>query len=227
MEVDAAKELISQFDMQCEDGKWITVYVEYDWKPSVCTNCKVFGHSLVQCSVKQASSKLDGKGAKGSCQDDWVEVHNKKKKKNVEVGSGVNRGNEALVLKGNCASRQDNSAVDCALLGTVVPVLNENSQPTSQSKTCEIVKQVPDLVAETSRDPSPIRGGTYAGQIDTLISTPTGKVKEDGSEPQTASPDLNPFGGRVKDSLERKGLAQKANYGKNKLYSIPGKGTKK
>lgn len=47
VEVDASKD----FDLQCGNCSWTTVFVEYDWRPSVCSLCKVFGHSTASCAL--------------------------------------------------------------------------------------------------------------------------------------------------------------------------------
>mgnify|MGYP001761877486 CR=1 FL=1 len=53
-------------------------------------------------------------------------------------------------------------------------------------------------------------------------------VKTGGhSDPLTASPDINPLGGKVVDSLEKKGLVLKGNKGKNQVSSPLSKGRRK
>lgn len=72
VEVEASKELPKDFYIQCENGDWITILVEYDWKPQVCTHCKVFGHTNAQCPLLKSSSKPADKDSKGDGSDEWV-----------------------------------------------------------------------------------------------------------------------------------------------------------
>lgn len=81
VEVEASKELPKDLYIQCENGDWITILVEYDWKPQVCTHCKVFGHTNAQCPLLKSSSKPADKDSKGDGSDEWVEVRPKKKGK--------------------------------------------------------------------------------------------------------------------------------------------------
>jgi hypothetical protein len=49
VEIDASKVLVKEFDLQCPNGIIITILVEYEWLPSRCSSCNVFGHNLATC----------------------------------------------------------------------------------------------------------------------------------------------------------------------------------
>ena len=38
------------------NGKYSTIKIEYPWAPQCCTECKLFGHNLVNCQVKNGPS---------------------------------------------------------------------------------------------------------------------------------------------------------------------------
>ncbi|GJX54062.1 putative ribonuclease H-like domain-containing protein [Tanacetum coccineum] len=68
-----------------------TIRVEYEWKPSRCSTCLIFGHSLDDCSKapKRVVNKMDKGNGGSSGVDDEGFVEAKKKK-----SSGNNRGNK-------------------------------------------------------------------------------------------------------------------------------------
>ncbi|PWA59690.1 hypothetical protein CTI12_AA388830 [Artemisia annua] len=54
IEVDASNELVENVEV-CYKSlvKSMNLRVEYTWKPSHCTNCKVFGHEVKTCSKRE------------------------------------------------------------------------------------------------------------------------------------------------------------------------------
>lgn len=55
--MDAKKEFKDNVELQYRDKNQNVkgtkvVRVEYDWKPSVCTHCHVFGHGYNQCTKR-------------------------------------------------------------------------------------------------------------------------------------------------------------------------------
>ena len=38
------------------NGKYSTIRIEYPWAPHCCTNCKLFGHNLVNCHVMKVQN---------------------------------------------------------------------------------------------------------------------------------------------------------------------------
>jgi len=89
VEVDAAKNWIKEFYLLTENGKWMTVFVEYDWIPSICSSCKVFGHSSAACPKlsKQSDPAPPEKSAKADQEGEWVRIRRKGKGK-VSEGDG-------------------------------------------------------------------------------------------------------------------------------------------
>ncbi|KAK2658721.1 hypothetical protein Ddye_005254 [Dipteronia dyeriana] len=55
IEIDATCDLVDSFDLFMGDdtytneGEKVEIFVEYQWKPKICTECKSFGHSDVTC----------------------------------------------------------------------------------------------------------------------------------------------------------------------------------
>lgn len=86
VEVDAAKNLVKEFDLLGDNGQWLRVYAEYDWIPSVCNSCKVFGHSSSACpKMSKPSLSTQHEGSSEAVQEgDWIMVRRKGKGKVVE-----------------------------------------------------------------------------------------------------------------------------------------------
>jgi len=55
VEIDASKTLVKEYDLRCPNGLFITISADYEWIPSRCNNCNVFGHTTAIC----ATSKVD------------------------------------------------------------------------------------------------------------------------------------------------------------------------
>lgn len=60
MEVDASTELVKEFDLRCDNGKWITIKAEFEWVLAKCTICGVFGHSIATCGKQKTSREGTG-----------------------------------------------------------------------------------------------------------------------------------------------------------------------
>lgn len=61
VEVNASEELVHDFDLQCADGKSITIHAEFEWTPVRFTACEVFGHSIASCSKLKPPPSSVGK----------------------------------------------------------------------------------------------------------------------------------------------------------------------
>ncbi|PWA51529.1 hypothetical protein CTI12_AA462710 [Artemisia annua] len=86
IEMDAKKEFKESVELQYRDGNQQVkgskiVKVEYDWKPSVCSYCNVFGHEVKQCSKRPRTEE---------------EIRNKQSQKEKESkhGEGVGQVNK-------------------------------------------------------------------------------------------------------------------------------------
>nr|GEZ52894.1 hypothetical protein [Tanacetum cinerariifolium] len=59
-----------------------TIHVEYEWKPTSCSTCLIFGHSLDDClkAPKRMVNKMDkgNGGSFGAYEEGFVEVKKKK-----------------------------------------------------------------------------------------------------------------------------------------------------
>jgi hypothetical protein len=55
VEIDASKTLVKEYDLRYPNGLFITISADYEWIPSRCNNCNVFGHT----TMIRATSKVD------------------------------------------------------------------------------------------------------------------------------------------------------------------------
>ena len=67
VEIDAAQPFIREFEIDSPlSTDPITVTVDYEWKPTCCDKCKVFGHSCTPtAALKQQHVSSKGKGTAG------------------------------------------------------------------------------------------------------------------------------------------------------------------
>ncbi|PWA68691.1 hypothetical protein CTI12_AA305880 [Artemisia annua] len=108
VEIDAEKEIRNEIEVQYRDKEnkvkgTKKVSVMYDWKPSRCTECKVFGHDFVHCKLNKATEvgmvtlaenvNLEKNDKEQSSMRSNVEVQAQKKQVtgNVHKQTGVNR----------------------------------------------------------------------------------------------------------------------------------------
>uniref|UniRef100_A0A803P4R7 DUF4283 domain-containing protein n=1 Tax=Cannabis sativa TaxID=3483 RepID=A0A803P4R7_CANSA len=54
-EVSLQQEFPEQIEFEDEHGDDISVYVNYEWKPTTCAHCKGVGHSTIDCTKKGGS----------------------------------------------------------------------------------------------------------------------------------------------------------------------------
>jgi hypothetical protein len=80
VEIDASKLLVKEFDQQCPNGMVITILAEYEWLPSRCTSCNVFGHNLATClnnnNNNNNKAPIIGEAKKKKCVDRTTSVYN-------------------------------------------------------------------------------------------------------------------------------------------------------
>jgi hypothetical protein len=48
--------LVKEYDLICLNGLFITISADYEWIPSKCSNCNVFGHTKSICSKNKADN---------------------------------------------------------------------------------------------------------------------------------------------------------------------------
>jgi len=128
--IDASKMLVKEFDLQYPYGMVITISAEYEWLPSGCSSCNVFGHNLTTCPsnhndkapmMGEAKMKKGGVGGTASEYNlhnkfQWQEVGNRKKdnQKTMPSCSSTGEGTQVLNKEGNqvvycimnCTSRE-------------------------------------------------------------------------------------------------------------------------
>jgi len=63
VEIDASKMLVKEYDLRCPNGLFITISADYEWIPSKCSNCNVFGHTTTICATNNIDKlKVVAKG---------------------------------------------------------------------------------------------------------------------------------------------------------------------
>jgi hypothetical protein len=63
VEIDASKMLVKEYDLRCPNGLFITISADYEWIPSKCSNCNVFGHTTAICATNNIDKlKVVAKG---------------------------------------------------------------------------------------------------------------------------------------------------------------------
>ncbi|GJZ67450.1 RNA-directed DNA polymerase, eukaryota, reverse transcriptase zinc-binding domain protein [Tanacetum coccineum] len=106
IEVDASKELVESVEICYEKlGKSMNLRVEYAWKPSLCTHCKVFGHEYRRCGNRvltdeekveqakinvQSATNVDEKNKAG---EEWQEVRRPARYRASTSRGGNQQGN--------------------------------------------------------------------------------------------------------------------------------------
>lgn len=277
VEVNASDELVNDFDLQCADGNWITIHAEFEWTPTRCKACEVFGHSISSFSKLKPSPSNDGKPGhhlpagtmkrtvtKGDNRSEvWVEVKRKGK------------GKEVVELEREKGEPEHDELSNIA--GSVTPVMDADSNDQRATEIKELEqgevhsssRDVDALALDSSREASVIYGSpsddvqnrATKANVSSMCSGTDGLGMESpnlgisynmgndkdgegqgGDKPEmqggeitpaaapsgpeghetSASPDLNPLGGKAKDSLEKnkKGSGSKKKN-KNKKYFSP------
>ena len=56
VEIDASKTLLKEYDLRCPNGLFITISAEYEWIPSKCSICNVFGHTTALCATNNIAN---------------------------------------------------------------------------------------------------------------------------------------------------------------------------
>jgi hypothetical protein len=84
VEIDASSDFVDEFDLQCGNGEWITIFAELEWTPARCSSCCVFGHSNSACP--KLSSQVYPAPDKANSEGEWTEVRKRRKGKEVVPG---------------------------------------------------------------------------------------------------------------------------------------------
>ncbi|PWA45058.1 zinc knuckle CX2CX4HX4C [Artemisia annua] len=101
VEISAQKELVDYIDVlyksKNEDKQFVKkVKVEYDWRPPLCTTCKVFGHNSGKCHTEDEEEKRVEQGKK-IANEGFKNVENKSSSENMNNGKSqqYNKGQYA------------------------------------------------------------------------------------------------------------------------------------
>ncbi|GJX41446.1 RNA-directed DNA polymerase, eukaryota, reverse transcriptase zinc-binding domain protein [Tanacetum coccineum] len=103
VEVEAGKGLPDTIKIEYKNCEKVVtgkkyVKVEYNWAPTLCSFCKVFGHNDKKCSSRpKTDEELEeikkAKAQKSEVEDDFVQVNHRKKNANIPKMISRNEGN--------------------------------------------------------------------------------------------------------------------------------------
>ncbi|GJW67846.1 ATPase, F1/V1/A1 complex, alpha/beta subunit [Tanacetum coccineum] len=107
VEIDAEKEIkdkivIAYKGKNIIEGKTKTVTVEYAWKPSLCSHCKVFGYDVNRCMIKPKNNVEES--TKKVNEEGLTVVHNRKVR---TVDDASKRMNGRYGQNGNNVTRRN------------------------------------------------------------------------------------------------------------------------
>jgi hypothetical protein len=109
VEIDASKTMVKKFDFRCPNGLFITISADYEWIPSKCSNCNVFGHTTALCATNNIDNlKVVAEGKRNVGAMNSKSVDNKQNQFQWQVVGKRNKGyvsgeNDPLASKvGNC-----------------------------------------------------------------------------------------------------------------------------
>jgi hypothetical protein len=109
IEIDASKMLVKEYDLRCPNGLFITVSANYEWIPSKCSNCNVFGHTTSICATNNIDKlKVVEEGKRNIGVVNSKSADNKQNQFQWQVVGKQNKGsvigeNDPLASKvGNC-----------------------------------------------------------------------------------------------------------------------------
>ncbi|XP_062109679.1 uncharacterized protein LOC133820961 [Humulus lupulus] len=87
IEVNLTKDLLEQIKFEDENGEFVYVGVQYDWKPDICLHCKGIGHRKEVCKKRMNQgepSKVWQEKKNGPPMSDVVTGHDTNQKQEVE-----------------------------------------------------------------------------------------------------------------------------------------------
>ena len=135
VELDASKPLIHEFLLHTNSGdtvvspKYTTIKVVYQWKPKLCSSCKVFGHTLTTCPEQQVvtsqshdqnNKSMLGKAATNAVGQSWRIA--KKRCKSVPLPD-ADPDEPVLLLEGGPSIESTETTQADALAGLSPPML--------------------------------------------------------------------------------------------------------
>ena len=134
VEIDASKTLVKEYDLRCPNGLFITISADYEWIPSRCNNCNVFGHTTAIC----ATSKVDDRtmGAEGKRKIGDVNSKHADNKQNQFQWQVVVKQNKGFTIGEN--DRLASKELNCNENGCLTPALHISDCNTSDNATSDV-----------------------------------------------------------------------------------------
>uniref|UniRef100_A0A2K1XI89 DUF4283 domain-containing protein n=1 Tax=Populus trichocarpa TaxID=3694 RepID=A0A2K1XI89_POPTR len=241
VEIDASKTLVKEYDLRCPNGLFITISAEYEWIPSKCSNCNVFGHTIALCATNNIDNlKVVAEGKRNLGAMNSKSADNKQNQFQWQVVGKPNKGsvsgeNAPLASKvGNCNENgfstsgihmSDCNMIDHAASDVRNAACHEDENPSSPlvlKSFREDMKQEQGAASTALyQDMDAMGGDTDGEQTDkeltsTILTTPQ-------TLNTTESETVNQLAIKARDSLEKKKKGSKASSKKNKKSgSSPG-----
>ncbi|KAI5568972.1 hypothetical protein BDE02_12G048300 [Populus trichocarpa] len=241
VEIDASKTLVKEYDLRCPNGLFITISAEYEWIPSKCSDCNVFGHTTTLCptnNIDNLKVVAEGKSNLGAMNSKSAD--NKQNQFQWQVVGKRNKGsvsgeNAPLASKvGNCnengCSTSGIHMSHCKMIYHAASdvhnvACHEDENPSSplvlKSLREDMNQEQGAASTALDQDMDAMRGDTYGEQTDkestsTILTTPQ---TLNSTERET----INQLAIKARDSLEKKKKGSKASSKKHKKSgSSPG-----
>lgn len=134
VEIEASKTLVKEYDLRCPNGLFITISADYEWIPSRCNNCNVFGHTTAIC----ATSKVDDRtmGAEGKRKIGAVNSKHADNKQNQLQWQVVGKRNKGVTIGENdCLASKE---LNCNENGCLASALHSADCNTNESATLDV-----------------------------------------------------------------------------------------
>jgi hypothetical protein len=241
VEIDALKTLVKEYDLRCPNGLFITISAEYEWIPSKCSNCNVFGHTTALCATNNIDNlKVVAEGKRNLGAMNSKSADNKQNQFQWQVVGKRNKGsvsgeNAPLASKvGNCnengCSTSGINMSDCKMIDHAASdvhnaACHEDENPSSplalKSLREDMNQEQGAASTALDQDMDAMRGDTDGEQTDkestsTILTTPQ---TLNSTERET----VNQLAIKARDSLEKKKKGSKASSKKHKKSgSSPG-----
>jgi len=234
IEIDASKMLVKEYDLRCPNGLFITVSANYEWIPSKCSNCNVFGHTTSICATNNIDKlKVVEEGKRNIGVVNFKSADNKQNQFQWQVVGKQNKGsvigeNDPLASKvGNCNEN------GCSTSGIHMSNCNMNDHAASNVRNADCYE---DENPSSPLDLKSLRGdmkqeqGATSTALDQDMDAMGGDTDGERTDkeltstilttPQTLNSTkretVNQLAIKARDSLEKKKKGSKASSKKNK-----------
>jgi hypothetical protein len=169
---------VEEFDLQCGNGDWTTVFAERRRSPARCPASCLFGHSASAC-LKKSNQAAPHKNRATTSESEWTDVRKKRKGKGVLV--------EILDSASIQLSVEDAAGSPPCMAENILPPYSGDAASVDQ-----VDPGPPNLPSDSAPKAPP---GPPPDKVSEAPLTQAGPSKDLGTEePLSPTPDLNPLG---------------------------------